>query len=130
MSAQSLTVETTNRLEVIDVTDQVQAAVPEGATGTVTVFSNHTTTGITVNEGEERLLNDFESALDSLVPDGGWEHDQIDDNADSHIRAMLVGPSETIPVADGTLQLGTWQSVLLVECDGPRTRTIKVISCE
>ena len=83
---------------------------------------------MTVNEAESRLLGDFETALGDFVPDDGWAHDQIDDNADAHVRAMLVGPSVTLPVAEGILKLGTWQSVLLVECDGPRTRKVQVIA--
>ena len=79
-----------------------------------------------VNEGERRLLEDVEAFLGELVPDEGWAHDEIDDNADSHLRALLLGPGETIPVADGGLQLGTWQSILLVELDGPRSRSLSV----
>ena len=126
MGTESFSVETDRRLEVRDVTERVENAIPADATGTVTIFSRHTTTGITVNEAERRLLGDFETALSNLVAEDGWAHDQLDGNADSHIRAMLVGPSETVPVADGDLQLGTWQSILLVECDGPRTRTVQV----
>jgi len=120
-------VSTDERLEVRDVTAQVANALGPNATGTVTVFVEHTTAAVTINEGESRLLSDFETALDDLVPDSGWAHDTIDDNADSHVRSMLVGPSVTVPVADGSLQLGTWQSILFVECDGPRTRTVQVL---
>ncbi|MFT4923287.1 MAG: secondary thiamine-phosphate synthase enzyme [Haloarculaceae archaeon] len=123
---EQFSVSTDDRLTVVDITDRVEAAVPADATGTVTVFVQHTTAGLTVNEGESRLLSDFETALEDLVTDSGWRHDEIDDNADSHVRAMLVGPDVTIPVEDGTLALGTWQSVLFVECDGPRTRTVQV----
>lgn len=122
----SFDVDTMERLGVIDVTAQVEAAVEDQATGTVTVFVQHTTAGVTVNEAESRLLADFETALADLVDDDGWRHDEIDDNADSHVRSMLVGPSVSFPVVDGRLQLGTWQSVLFVECDGPRTRTVHV----
>jgi len=121
-------VSTSERLEVFDITDRVEEQIPSDATGTVTMFVQHTTASITVNEGESRLLSDFESALDELVPDSGWQHDQIDDNADSHIRSLLVGSGTTIPVVEGELQLGTWQSVLFVECDGPRERTVQVVS--
>lgn len=123
----TFTVSTDGRLEVVDITDRVEAAIPDDATGSVTVFSEHTTAGVAVNEAESRLLGDFEQALSDLVPDEGWAHDALDGNADSHIRALLVGASETIPVEDGRLATGTWQSVLLVECDGPRTRTVRVI---
>lgn len=123
---ESFEITTEQRLSVIDVTDRVAERIPDDANGTVTVFVEHTTAGVTVNEGESRLLEDFETALSELVSDSGWKHDQIDDNADSHVRSLLVGPDVTVPVVDGSLQLGRWQSVLFVECDGPRTRTVRV----
>lgn len=120
-------VSTSERVEVVDVTDRMADQVPDDADGLATVFAEHTTAGVTVNEAESRLLDDVEAALEQLIPtDGGWAHDDIDDNADAHLRAMLVGNGPTVPVADGDLALGTWQSVLLVECDGPRTRTLRV----
>lgn len=122
----TFTVDTDRRLEAIDITDHVEAAVPDDADGTATVFVQHTTAGIAVNEAESRLLGDFEAFLADAVDDDGWDHDRLDGNADSHLRALLVGASETLPVSDGTLDLGTWQSVLLVECDGPRSRTVDV----
>ena len=122
---------TSERVEVVDVTQQVASEIPDDADGIATVFVQHTTAGITVNEAESRLLGDVEDSLAELVPeDGGWAHDAIDDNADSHLRAMLVGNGPTIPVEDGDLMLGTWQSVLLVECDGPRTRRVQVAVAE
>jgi secondary thiamine-phosphate synthase enzyme len=120
----TLTVETNSRTECIDITDRVAATLPDNADGVCTVFSQHTTMGVVVNEAESRLLDDLAAALDDLIPDSGWQHDEIDDNADSHVRAMLVGESVTVPVADGTPQLGRWQSILAVECDGPRSRTL------
>jgi len=120
-------VETTERTQVVDVTDRVTAALPADSTGTCTVFSRHTTAGVCVNEAESRLLDDLADALDDLVPDEGWRHDRLDGNADAHVRAMLVGNGLSLPVVDGDLDLGTWQSVLLVECDGPRTRTVTVV---
>lgn len=120
------TVETDERCTVVDVTEQVREALPADADGTATVFVRHTTAAVTVNEAESRLTGDLADALGDLVPDEGWAHDQLDGNADSHVRAMLVGPSVTVPVAYGDLDLGTWQSVLFVECDGPRTRTVDV----
>jgi secondary thiamine-phosphate synthase enzyme len=119
-------VRTERRLQVIDVTDRVEGALSPEATGTCTVFSRHTTCGVTVNEAEPRLRGDIEDFLSALVPDEGWAHDALDGNADSHLRAVLVGASVTLPVTDGRLDLGRWQSVLLVECDGPRTRTVEV----
>ena len=124
--AASFEVSTDRRLQVLDVTDRVADALPADATGTCTVFVRHTTCGVVVNEAEPRLLGDVETFLRETVPDEGWAHDELDGNADSHLRSLLLGPSETLPVTDGSLDLGRWQSVLLVECDGPRTRTVEV----
>jgi len=123
----TFTVSTDARLDVVDVTDRVAAAVPDDADGTVTVFVDHTTAGVVINEAEPRLLDDVRTFLADVVPDEGWNHDQLDGNADSHLRAMLLGPSATVPVADGDLSLGRWQSVLLIDCDGPRERTVRVV---
>ena len=121
-----ITVETDSRTECVDITDRVAATIPDDASGVCTVFSQHTTMGVVVNEAESRLLDDLTDALGELVPNDGWQHDEIDDNADSHVRAMLVGESVTVPVESGELQLGRWQSILAVECDGPRRRTLTV----
>ncbi|MFB6201562.1 MAG: secondary thiamine-phosphate synthase enzyme YjbQ [Halorhabdus sp.] len=121
-----LSVSTDDRLSVLDVTDRVAAALPPDADGTATVFVPHTTAAVTVNEGESRLLGDIETMLSEQIADGGWNHDRIDDNADAHLRATLIGASTTIPVSDGELAMGTWQSILFVECDGPRTRSLEV----
>jgi secondary thiamine-phosphate synthase enzyme len=127
MGTTRFTVESDAHTDVIDITERVRDVIPEDAEGTCTMFVRHTTAGITVNEAEPRLLGDLGDALGSLIPDTGWDHDELDGNADSHVRAMVVGPSETIPVRDGDLDVGTWQSVLLVDCDGPRERAIDVV---
>ena len=112
----------------MDVTADVREAVPEAVErGVCLVFVPHTTAGVVVNESERRLLSDVERAVERLVPRGaGYDHDAVDDNADAHMRAMLLGESVSVPVVDGDLALGTWQSVPLVECDGPRTRSLEV----
>lgn len=122
----TFTISTDDRLSVVDITDEIRDVLPDDADGTATVFVRHTTAAVAVNEAEPRLVGDFEDGLSELIPDEGWAHDELDGNADSHLRAMLVGPSVTIPISDGELDVGTWQSVLLVECDGPRTRTVDV----
>jgi len=119
-------VDTDGPTAVRDVTDRVAAALPAGAAGLATVFVRHTTAGLLVNEPEPRLLSDFEAFLEDAVPDGGWRHDEVDDNADAHLRAGLLGSGVTVPVAGGEPDLGRWQAVLLAECDGPRTRTVDV----
>jgi len=121
-------VETTDRTCVVDVTDEVATAVPDDATGTATVFVPHTTAGVVVNEPESGLLADIEAALSRIVPDDDYEHDRIDDNAAAHLRALVLGQSVTVPITDGRPDLGTWQSILFVECDGPRTRRVRVVA--
>ncbi|MFC7045356.1 secondary thiamine-phosphate synthase enzyme YjbQ [Halobacteriaceae archaeon GCM10025711] len=123
----SIEVSTPERVAIVDITDRVADAVPAGVDGVATAFVQHTTAGIVVQEDESRLLSDVKGELQRLVPrDEGYAHDAIDDNADAHLRAMLLGESVSVPVEDGDLALGTWQSILLVDCDGPRTRTVSV----
>ena len=124
-------VETDRRVTAVDVTDRVERKVPDDATGACTVFVPHTTAGLVVNEAESGLLADLEDYLRRLAPDDGdYRHDRIDDNADAHLRATMLGESVSVPVRDGELALGTWQSVLFVECDGPRTRQVDVVVTE
>lgn len=122
-------VQTSDRVDIVDVTSEVAQAVPDDLeSGTCTVFVRHTTAGVIVNENESRLRSDIEDALESLVPRGeGYDHDVIDDNADAHLRAMLLGESVTVPVEEGDLALGTWQSIMFVDCDGPRSRQLQVV---
>jgi secondary thiamine-phosphate synthase enzyme len=125
-AAMAFTVDTDERLSTVDVTDRVAAELPPGVDGTATVFVQHTTAALVVQEAESRLLEDLESFLADLVPDEGHAHDALDGNADSHLRATLLGPDVTVPVRNGDLHLGSWQSILLVECDGPRERHCSV----
>ena len=120
------TVRTDERVTVVDVTDRVADALPDDFDGLATVLVRHTTAGVTLNEAEPRLLGDIRRFVASLAPEGEWDHDELDGNADAHLRSMLLGRDVTVPVSGGRPDLGTWQSVLLVECDGPRRRTVSV----
>jgi len=110
--------------EVVDITREVQRAVAESGVrdGLCAVFTPHATAAITINENADPNIGaDFMSALKKLVVEhDGWLHDRVDDNAAAHIKSALVGPSETIPVENGRLALGTWQNVFFCEFDGPR----------
>jgi secondary thiamine-phosphate synthase enzyme len=88
----------------------------------------HSTAAIVVNETDDANIGtDILRALDRAVPDhAGWLHDRIDDNAHAHIKASILGPSESLPVENGDLVLGSWQRVILMEFDGPRSRRIRV----
>lgn len=123
-------ISTADRVDVVDVTDEVDAGVPDGLDrGLCTVFARHTTAGIAVNEAEAGLLDDIRTLLGDLVADdAAYRHDRIDDNAAAHLRSILLGSSATVPVRAGRLDLGTWQRILLVEGDGPRSRTIDVVT--
>lgn len=95
--------------------------------GICVISTRHTTSGIIINENESGLKKDILEMLELLVPeDRSYAHDQIDNNAHSHLRAVLLGMSESVPIENGHLVLGTWQSILFVELDGPRTRTLNV----
>jgi secondary thiamine-phosphate synthase enzyme len=116
--------------EFIDLTDRVRAVVKRAGVdaGLCQVMVLHSTAAVVVNEFDDpNIGKDVLSALDRAVPDhAGWLHDRIDDNAHAHIKATLLGPSELVPVKDGDLLLGTWQRILLVELDGPRSRKVSV----
>ncbi len=121
----SIEVKTRHRAEILDITADVEKLL-EGE-GVAIVFTPHTTASIILNEAESRLLEDIVSTLEKIVPRNySYKHNEIDDNADAHIKASLLGNSVIVPFKDGKLQLGTWQRVLFVEFDGPRTRRVYV----
>jgi secondary thiamine-phosphate synthase enzyme len=91
------------------------------------VFVPHATAAVVINENADpNVCQDILDAIGGLVPEGGWRHDRIDNNAAAHIKATILGPGETVPVRGGALRLGTWQRLMLVEFDGPRDRTVIV----
>lgn len=122
-------IHTTTRTELIDITDRVRTIVKESRIkdGICVVSTRHTTAGIVVNENERGLRNDILEMLETLVPEHkNYAHNQIDNNADAHLRAVLLGNSVTVPIEDSHLILGTWQSIFFVELDGPRNRSVNV----
>ncbi|MBU7026265.1 MAG: YjbQ family protein [Theionarchaea archaeon] len=123
-------IKTNKRVELIDMTDKAQKIVDIDS-GVLIAFCTHTTAGVYINENESGLREDVLTVLDQLVPQQSYRHNRIDNNADSHLKAILVGNSAVIPVENGRLQLGTWQRLFFCEFDGPRQRTLyfKVIPC-
>jgi secondary thiamine-phosphate synthase enzyme len=126
----TLTITTERQSQLVDITRLVTEAVA-GATGSaVLVYVPHTTAGVTINEHADPMVaRDFEMALERLVPeDWGWQHiEEGEENAPTHIRAALMGPSVVVPLReDGTMALGTWQGIFFCELDGPRTRSVHV----
>ncbi len=117
------TISTKSKTELIDITEELEKAVTESGVkeGICYVYTPHATAAIIINENyDPNICTDFLDALDKMVPDGVWRHDNVDGNGAAHIKAAMIGPSESIPVKNGKLQLGTWQSPMLVELDGPR----------
>jgi secondary thiamine-phosphate synthase enzyme len=118
--------------DVIDITAGVQSVVAQAGAdnGVVSVFVPGTTAAVTTMEHERGGVHDLRETLDRLVPrEGSYEHNRLagDTNSHAHIRAAIVGPSETLPVRDGQLDLGTWQQVVLIDFDDrPRQRTVVV----
>jgi len=113
-----------------DITRQVEAIVSESGvqTGMVNVYAQGATSAIMIQENwDDSVQRDVVTLLNKLVPSGIWEHDAQDNNGDSHLKAGIVGPQETIPIVDGKMGLSTWQNIFLCEFDGPRsTRNIMV----
>ena len=124
----SLKIDTGKKFEIIDITSRINELIDVDE-GIVSVFSKHSTSAIVVNENEPGLLNDLEFTLDNLITDKySYLHDKIDDNAKSHFKSFLLSSSETLPIKNAGLDLGTWQSVFFIELDGPRkNRTITLI---
>jgi secondary thiamine-phosphate synthase enzyme len=121
-----LGVSTERREQMVDITERIQEEVGGSGVsdGLCHVFVPHTTSGVAINEGADPAVqHDFLQHLNELVPQAGeWRH--AEGNSDSHIKAMLVGTSVTVPVVEGRLQLGRWQAVFFCEFDGPRDRSI------
>ena len=108
-----------------DITRQVEAIVAESgvSTGLVNVYVQGATAGIMIQENwDDSVQRDVVTLLNKLIPSGVWEHDAQDNNGDAHLKAGIVGPSETIPIINGVMGLSTWQNIFICEFDGPRSK--------
>ena len=123
----SLKIDTSKNFEIIDITSKINELI-DVEEGIISIFSRHSTSAIVVNENESGLLRDLEFTLNNLITDKySYDHDRIDNNARSHLKSFLLSSSECLPIKDGRLDLGTWQSVFFIELDGPRHgRTISL----
>ena len=124
-----IVVRSNRRNELIDIDQQVADIVSKSEIkeGICSIYAPHATCGIMINENyDPNICLDIIDCLSEYIPQGKWRHDKIDNNADAHIKASIVGPSETIPIKDGNLLMGTWQSIMLADFDGPRERRIIV----
>jgi secondary thiamine-phosphate synthase enzyme len=130
--AETIDVDTTDRLELVDLTDTVMAFVRRSGIkeGLLSLWSMHTTCTVFINESQQALEVDIKAFLETTVSRANYyqhndpDHSDCDrQNADSHLRAMLLGHSITMQISGGELVVGRWQRVLCGEMDGPRTRT-------
>jgi secondary thiamine-phosphate synthase enzyme len=127
-SMRSFSVSTQSAVEFVKITSQIQRVVTDSGMkdGICIAFIPHTTAAVTINEGADpSVVDDIQMELNKVIPfNNGYQHGE--GNSAAHIKTSLVGPSQTIIVDEGKLQLGTWQSVFLCEFDGPRNRNVWV----
>jgi secondary thiamine-phosphate synthase enzyme len=123
-----ISVSTSRRNEFVDITEEVRSAVKESGVkdGYVHLYVPHTTAAVTINENyDPAVKSDILSKLSDVIPAGaGYSH--AEGNADSHIKASLVGNSDFIPVTGGDIALGRWQGIFFCEFDGPRSRRMLI----
>jgi secondary thiamine-phosphate synthase enzyme len=120
---ENVSVQTSWREELVDITKQVQNVVTHSRVdnGLIVLYVQGATAALMIQENwDESVQTDVVNLLQKLIPRGVWLHDQQDGNGDSHLKAGLVGPSESIPIIDGKLGLSRWQNIFLCEFDGPR----------
>jgi secondary thiamine-phosphate synthase enzyme len=118
-----ITVATYQRETLVDITAEVRRIVATSGArqGIVTVYAQGATAAVMIQENwDESVRTDVVDFLRKIIPRGVWLHDEQDGNGDAHLKAGLVGPSQTIPIIDGQLGLSTWQNIFLCEFDGPR----------
>lgn len=117
--------------ELVDITDSVRAVVSRSGIrdGLVNVYAQGATAAIMIQENwDDSVQRDVINFLARQIPKGVWLHDEQDGNGDAHLKAGLVGPSETIPLIEGQLGLSRWQNIFFCEFDGPRSDRCVVVS--
>lgn len=127
-AVKALELETSGRVQLIDVTDRVRGLVAGSGIreGVAHIFVPHTTAAITINENADpTVVRDINTALEGLVP-GGGDYQHTEGNSDAHIKASLLGSSVTVLISEGKVMLGTWQGIFFCEFDGPRRRKVWV----
>ena len=121
---QTIQLKTDRRETLVDITHQVTQLVAQSGIvdGLVHVYAQGATAAIMIQENwDESVQTDVVDLLAKMIPRGVWQHDLQDGNGDSHLKAGLVGPSETVPLVDGQLGLSRWQNIFFCEFDGPRS---------
>jgi secondary thiamine-phosphate synthase enzyme len=126
-----ITLKTDRKVGLYDITSRVKEVIKDSKviTGIASVYARGSTAAIMIQENwDESVQNDVVTLLNRTIPHGIWEHDAQDNNGDAHLKAGLVGASETIPIVDGNAGLSTWQNIFFCEFDGPRNQREVVIT--
>ncbi len=126
-----ITLSTDRQNGLYDITSDVVSIIKSSKinSGIASVYSRGSTAAIMIQENwDQSVQNDVVSLLKKMIPQGIWEHDRQDNNGDAHLKAGLIGPSETIPVIDNNPGLSTWQNIFFCEFDGPRQRREVVVT--
>ncbi len=127
----TITISTNNREGLYDITREVETIVNQSGVvfGIANVYAQGATAAIMIQENwDDSVQLDVVDFLRKIIPKGQWLHDAQDGNGDSHLKAGLVGPSETIPIIDGKMGLSTWQNIFFCEFDGPRNNRNIVVT--
>jgi secondary thiamine-phosphate synthase enzyme len=126
-----ITMSTDRKNGLYDITSEVVELIKscKVQTGLASVYARGSTCAIMIQENwDQSVQNDVVTLLNRMIPSGVWEHDRQDNNGDAHLKAGLIGPSETIPVIDNSPGLSTWQNIFFCEFDGPRTKREIVVT--
>ena len=126
-----ITLTTDRKSGLYDITREVEEIIRNSKVqnGIVSVYARGSTAAIMIQENwDQSVQNDVVTLLNRMIPSGVWEHDRQDNNGDAHLKAGLVGPSESIPVIDGKPGLSTWQNIFFCEFDGPRDKREIVVT--
>lgn len=133
MYRQTITIETKRREELVDITSRVKETVRQSGMldGMVFIYAQGATGAIMIQENwDDSVQQDVVNLLRKLIPQGVWLHDRQDGNGDAHLRAGLVGPSESVPLIEGRLGLSRWQNIFFCEFDGPRSKRNIVVTVQ
>ena len=126
-----ITLHTDRHNGLYDITGEVTSIIRESniINGIASIYARGSTAAIMIQENwDQSVQNDVVSLMKKLIPPGIWEHDNQDNNGDAHLKAGIIGPSETIPVVNGNPGLSTWQNIFLCEFDGPREKREVVVT--
>lgn len=123
-----ITVKTTRAKQIVDITERLEEVITGNGwrTGLLHIFVKHTTCALTTADLDPGTDQDMLDAFEAMLPKLTYRHPHDPSHVGDHIMSSLIGPQVVVPIKEGTLELGTWQRVVLVELNGPRNRTIVV----